>query len=271
MQRADALLTNFRPGVPERLGFGYDEAIRINPRLIYLYAASYGSKGPQRHRAAFHSTPNALSGGRIIQADSYPDPIAALAAASAISLGLLARERTGKGQYIETSMLCTAGYALSPFLVHFEGSSPWRFPHNDLQGASALCRIYECQHGRLLLNVIQDAEWHKLVGALRSFDLDPGRFGSKGERVQADEELVEMLSGIFLTRDASTWEALLRPAGIPALEITDGTFGAYLLSHGMLSEAESELGPYYRFPARVQFDGSPEVSGASCSVGILSR
>ena len=102
---ADALLHNFRPGVPERLGFGWAEAQQLNPRLVYLYGASYGSHGPQNRRAAFHSTPNALAGGGIQQAgrgnapvdDSYPDPGSGLAAATALMLGLWAREVTGPG------------------------------------------------------------------------------------------------------------------------------------------------------------------------------
>ncbi len=104
VERADVFLHSFRPGVAERLGI--DAAMLLGPsipRLVYVYAASYGSKGPQSGRAAFHSTPNALVGSGILQAgtgnppvdDSYPDPGSALGVATAVLLGLHRRERDG--------------------------------------------------------------------------------------------------------------------------------------------------------------------------------
>ena len=65
---ADALLHSFRRGVPERLGYDFETAIALNPRLVYVYGASYGSRGPWNMRPAFHSTPNALCGGGFTQA-----------------------------------------------------------------------------------------------------------------------------------------------------------------------------------------------------------
>jgi crotonobetainyl-CoA:carnitine CoA-transferase CaiB-like acyl-CoA transferase len=63
VKKADVFLHNFRPGVPERLGVDYPSLSALNPDLIYVYASLYGSKGPEAHRAGFHSTPNALTGG----------------------------------------------------------------------------------------------------------------------------------------------------------------------------------------------------------------
>ena len=101
---ADALLHSFRKGVPERLGHDYETAIALNPRLVYVYGGSYGSRGPWNMRPAFHSTPNALCGGGFAQAglgnppadDSYPDPGSGIATATASMLGLWARESTGQ-------------------------------------------------------------------------------------------------------------------------------------------------------------------------------
>src|SRR5262249_13436397 len=128
----DAVLHNFRPGAPERLKVDYATTAAINPRIVYLYGASYGSKGPQSHRPAFHSTPNALSGGAILQAgkgnvpidESYPDPIAGLGAGVALAMGLYAQEALGIGQYLETTMLTSSGYAHSEMLTRFKGAPP---------------------------------------------------------------------------------------------------------------------------------------------------
>jgi crotonobetainyl-CoA:carnitine CoA-transferase CaiB-like acyl-CoA transferase len=144
--------TNFRPGVPEKLGVGYDQVKAINPRLCYLYGASYGSKGPESKRAAFHSTPHALSGGGILQAgegnppgdDSYPDPCAGLAAGTALALSLLGRDVTGTGQYLETTMLTSTAWVHSNRLVRYEGCTD-------------LPTLDRHQHGLAALNGFTDA------------------------------------------------------------------------------------------------------------------
>src|SRR4029079_14436573 len=72
--RADALIPNFRPGVPERLGIDDPTLRAINPALIYLYAASYGSTGPMSRRPAFHITAGAICGGALAQAGGTGAP-----------------------------------------------------------------------------------------------------------------------------------------------------------------------------------------------------
>jgi crotonobetainyl-CoA:carnitine CoA-transferase CaiB-like acyl-CoA transferase len=262
IEKADVLLTSFRPGVPDRLGFGYLDAIRINPRLVYVYAASYGSRGPQRHRPAFHSTPNALSGGGILQAghgnppvdDSYPDPVAALAAGSAIAMGLLARNQTGKGQYIETTMLCSTAYAMSPYLVRYEGAPDWRLTNNDGRGVSALQRLYDCAGDTtLLIDIEQQKEWDRLVECLGLPELDHVDFAHEAGRETHDGRLRGILAGIFSKRSAAEWEAVLRKADVAGVQVTAATIGGFLLANHMLLDATSNLGDYYRLPGRIKF------------------
>ena len=136
---SDALLHSFRPGVAERLGMGYETLRAIKPDLVYLYGASYGSKGPHSHRAAFHSTPNALNGGGIIQAgrgnppvdDSYGDPCSGLAVGVALALGVYAQRRYGLGQYLETTMLCSGGYVHSNDMVSYAGRPDRLLPDGE--------------------------------------------------------------------------------------------------------------------------------------------
>jgi crotonobetainyl-CoA:carnitine CoA-transferase CaiB-like acyl-CoA transferase len=129
VDRADVFLHNFRPGTPERLGIGYDELIGRNPRLVYVYGSCFGSSGPWAKKAGFHSSPNAISGAGFIEAGdgnppinrTYADPASALATTAAIMVGLHARERTGRGQYIETVMLTSMAYAVSEWGVTYDG------------------------------------------------------------------------------------------------------------------------------------------------------
>jgi crotonobetainyl-CoA:carnitine CoA-transferase CaiB-like acyl-CoA transferase len=279
--QSDALLTSFRPGVPERLSFGYDEAIRINPRLLYLYGGSYGSKGPQSHRAAFHSTPNALAGGGILQAgrgnrpvdDGYPDPASGLAVGTAIALGLLARERTGRGQYMETTMLCSSAYALSENLVLYDGAREWRLPDSQQKGQQALYRLYECASGWCLVSVLQEKEWHALASALghSEWTEDP-RFSTREARLRNDKELIDLLEEILATRTAQEWEKSLADLDIPVVEVSNATFGATLVGLNVLSPAShAEFGDYWRMPPKIDFSTLASRKGPTCSVGEHTR
>ena len=165
--KSDALLHNYRPGVTERLGLDYETLRKVNPDLVYLYGASYGTNGPESHRSAFHSTPNALCGGGILQGgqgnppvdDSYPDPCAGLGAGTALALGLLAQVRFGIGQYAETTMLCSAGWVHSNRLTKY-GDGPIQPPvDSEQRGLHALYRLYACAKGWLFLAVLQEREW----------------------------------------------------------------------------------------------------------------
>src|SRR5262249_32293482 len=111
--RADVVMHNFRPGVPNRLGADYNTLRAIKPDLVYLYASAYGTTGPDARRAGFNPTIGAYSGNSVLQSgegnspmgDPSADAMAGTAVATAIMLGLAARWRTGQGQYLETTMI----------------------------------------------------------------------------------------------------------------------------------------------------------------------
>src|SRR5207302_10867863 len=131
LAKADLLMHNFRPGVAERLGLDYESARRINPRLIYLYATGYGPSGPHALRPIYALTAAIVAGNPMRQMGALApppgtpldleeikrlsvqfrfanrgdgDPTSALAVATGLLLGLVARDRTGKGQALMTSM-----------------------------------------------------------------------------------------------------------------------------------------------------------------------
>jgi crotonobetainyl-CoA:carnitine CoA-transferase CaiB-like acyl-CoA transferase len=114
-RKADVLVHNFRPGVMERLGFGYAELSAINPRLIYAFGSGYGPTGPYRDKGGQDVLAQAMSGiaARRADPDAPPEPSATPIAdftggmllVQAILLALLARERTGRGQIVHVSLL----------------------------------------------------------------------------------------------------------------------------------------------------------------------
>lgn len=118
-QRADVLIENFRPGAMDRLGLGHDALLALNSRLVYVSISGFGQTGPQAGDRAYDaviqavsgisaSHRNQISGEPQVLAAALCDKLTALTAAQAICAALLARERTGKGQWIDLAMLDAA-------------------------------------------------------------------------------------------------------------------------------------------------------------------
>jgi crotonobetainyl-CoA:carnitine CoA-transferase CaiB-like acyl-CoA transferase len=259
VREADALLHSFRPGVPERLGMDYETLRNLNPGLVYLYAGSYGSKGPQSHRAAFHSTPNALCGAGIIQAgagnppadNSWPDPCAGLGVATALAMGLLAKKRFGVGQYIETTMLASASYVHSNDML----AEPYaeRIADPGQQGLHPLYRLYRCRSGWIFLAAIRDREWSNLAHALGHAEWVVEGYSTPEAREASSSSLAHELEEIFMTNTAAAWEDRLVVAGVPVAIADDTTFEEFLVTEGLLRAGFHDgFGEYFSMPPRVR-------------------
>jgi crotonobetainyl-CoA:carnitine CoA-transferase CaiB-like acyl-CoA transferase len=270
--RSDCFVHSFRPGVTERLGLDFASLSKINAKLLYLYAASYGSAGPQRGRTAFHSTPNALAGGGIAQAgvgnppvdDSYPDPGSALAVATALLLSLYARQSTGVGQYVETTMLASTAYLLSPDLVLYEGGRSPRIADHGQHGLSAWYRLYRCADRWIFLAALRDVQRERLatlVDGLAAAGPD-----------DADGPIAAALAGAFATRSAAEWSTALATAGIPAVVASDQGQEQWLEAAGLLEPAyHPDFGDYWRTPPPICFSASPTCRAAPARLGQHNR
>ena len=194
VQRADALVHNYRPGVPERLGIDDATLRALNPRLIYLYAASYGSTGPMAARPAFHVTAGAICGGAQAQSggdgtpgpdvdlsdeelaywserltrcnEANPDFNAALVVAAAVTMALYARARTGEGQTLETRMMASNAYTLSEHFIDYPGRPPRVMPDAGVHGLHALYRLYQTEDGWIFVAAPDDLAFARLCEAL---------------------------------------------------------------------------------------------------------
>ena len=289
IKQADLLMHNFRPGVPERLGIDYETCQKLNPRLVYLYAGSYGSSGPMAHRAAMHPIPGAICGGAMHQAgrgvppdpdapmsypeiremssrlfqanEGNPDVTSALAVAAALSMGLRSRERTGKGQYLETTMIGSCLYAESDDFIQYEGKPERRIPDGDLNGVHALYRSYRAADGWVFLACLTEREWAGLCEGLGRADLaGDARFASSDARLAHDEELIAELAAVFDSRSANAWESLLAEYGVACAEVFNGDQPAFANEQPILREAglwakthHPSLDDYYRFGPYVRF------------------
>ncbi|MCH5677582.1 CaiB/BaiF CoA-transferase family protein [Streptomyces gilvus] len=276
IESSDALIHNFRPGVPERLGFGYEEVRRIKPEIVYLYGASYGSKGPESGRAAFHSTPNALCGSGILQAgrknppvnDSYADPCSGLATGVALALGLYARKRHGVGQYLETSMLVSAGWVQSARMESYPGRPPLSQLNTEQTGFSALDRLYPCSQGWVML-AAEDREWLALTELVGKPEWPHDRrFADADARRRHDRLLQWLLEDVFVTRTAAEWEADAQRLGVPLVSAAEGTLEEFLVRSGLVEGMEHPaFGTYWRLRPRIRVSGCEPAAGLPCELG----
>jgi crotonobetainyl-CoA:carnitine CoA-transferase CaiB-like acyl-CoA transferase len=247
--RADVLLHNFRPGVPDRLGIDYETCRQINPRMVHVYVGAYGATGPHSRRPGAHPIPGALFGGALRQAgratppptyqpmnmdeikdmsrrmmranEGNPDPNSSQAVGTAIMLGLLARERTGQGQAIQATMMCANGWANHDEAYDYQGRPPYAVPDAECYGLHALYRLYETSDGWVFLACPFEEEWQALCHAIGRADLigDP-RF-APAARMAHDEELIEQLAAVFATRTAEEWEQLLTAQDVACVRVSN--------------------------------------------------
>ena len=288
IERADVIVHNYRPGVPERLGMGYEQARAINPRIIHISANGYGPHGPGAHRPSTHPIPGAGMGGAGWQAgegmppgycDSIeqvreasrllmrsnevnPDPNTSAVIAAAALLGLYARERHGVGQQIFVNMLGANTYANSDDFLTYEGKRARPTIDSGLHGHGALYRLYRCAEGWVFLGVVTEREWAALVAQLASPELADGRFASAEGRSEHDAALASLLEGLFAAKAASQWEAELTPLGVGCVRADGPMPGEFWLDDAHVRENDfiverhhARYGDYFRHgPLQVLHD-----------------
>ena len=252
-RRADILLHNYRPGVPERLGIGYDELRKQNPKLVWISANGYGPDGPSANRPSTHPVPGAAMGGAAHQAgaaldtpcasleeirevsrqlmrsnESNPDPNTSVVIASAALLGLLARERFGIGQSVYVNMLAANAYANGDDFLDYTGKQKRPAVDAKLFGLGATYRLYPARSGWVFLALTTEAEWRLFCEAVEATGLrDDERFSTLDGRREHDPALGELLSALFRSRDADDWEERLVSRGVGCVRADRATPGAF--------------------------------------------
>ena len=225
---SDVVVENFRPGTQRVLGADYETLSALNPRIVYCSISGFGPIGPARLLPGYDLLMQGFTGLMSITGEGVGEPVRAgvavidlatgISAASAIAAALLVRERTGRGQRVDLSLLETGmslmSYAAQGFFL--TGRQP-RMPspssHPNLAPYQAFCG----RDGRwFLLAVGNDEQWRRCCSAL---GLDPDgetRFRSNADRVAHRADLIALLEGRFATESASEWVARFERAGVPA-------------------------------------------------------
>jgi CoA:oxalate CoA-transferase len=228
VKRSDVLLENFRPGVIDRLGLGYQAVKVFNPEIIFCSVSGYGQNSPRRDWPAIDNIVQATSGMMMLSgAEGDPpsrigfpvvDTLTGQTAAMAILSALFKRERGGGGDYIDVSMfdasLAFMNAALVPFLV--TGKAMKRMGNTGYSGLPT-ASLFTAKDGRQIsLGVVQPNQFAALAKYVGRDDwLTDPRFSTPDARRANFDEMKDELATVFITRDATDWESSLSDAGIP--------------------------------------------------------
>jgi crotonobetainyl-CoA:carnitine CoA-transferase CaiB-like acyl-CoA transferase len=299
----DVVMHNMRPGAPERVGIGLEQVRELNPNINYIYVSGYGSSGPYSHRPAMHPIGGAVGGGALTQAgrnalppedaemtmdeivevsrilgrsqDVNPDPNTSMVASTAVVMGLYVRQRTGKPQYTEVSMIGANAYANADDFFDYEGKPPRLFPDSEGYGIHALYRIYEAQEGWIFLACPMQDEWIALCNALERSDLrDDPRFATLESRQENDDALIAELAPIFTTKTPLDWEHELSSQDIGCVRVEDSNMYGFFNDDEHVQENEfivevehKRFGKFWRYSPILKFSETPSKAGGGILLG----
>ncbi len=280
---ADVFLTNFGPGVADRLGFGYADASKRNPRLIYCSLTGYGLEGPYRDEKAFDLLIQGESG--LLLSTGYPDapakvsvPISDIAAGMYSALGVMIalialyqRERTGMGQFIDIAMFDS--------MLSWLGYFPQHYWHGGEEPARVGMRHhYTVPYGPFLardgkyVNIAAADHWETFcVKVAERPDLFADeRFASSPLRREHRAVLEPLVEELFLTRDSADWLARLRAARVPCGEVrgmAEALAHPQVAARRLIREVDSPVGRLPTIESPLRLSRSPIADGPLQALG----
>ncbi len=235
-QTADVVVENFRPGVADKLGLGWDALSALNPRLVYASVSGFGQDNPDAGRPAYDIIVQAMSGLMHITGDpageatlvgeSIADVVSGLFGSWAILAALYERERTGIGRRIDVSMFDSM-MALQPLVVAralASGTAPMRV--GNRHPLSAPFGAFRADGGSFVLAVLNNKLFATLCAVIGRPEMaDDPRFGSDPDRLANEAALRAGIEAWSLALSPGQAVAALVAAGVPAAEVQD-TLGA---------------------------------------------
>ncbi|MGQ9555411.1 MAG: CaiB/BaiF CoA transferase family protein [Anaerolineae bacterium] len=270
---ADVLVHNFRPGVMEKLGLGYDDLKRPYPRLIYARSSGWGDEGPyvERGRGGHDMVARAYAGwfeplgpdGLPVPAGMSADYPAGLLLMQGILIALVARERTGYGQLVSTDLLSAAFHAHA-----WDGATALNKERAQGGGGIAVTeqvirKSFKTKDRFIELSPVFSSDALRDISmALGIGDLSQDeRFATDEGRLARAQEINAILAERFLEKTTAEWIAILEPAGILCAEINtfeEATQDPQVLANGMVVEMEHRTAGTLRlFGTPVRLYGTP--------------
>ncbi|SLN65838.1 CaiB/BaiF CoA transferase family protein [Oceanibacterium hippocampi] len=229
--KSDILIENFRPGTMEKWGLGYDVLSRINPRLIMIRVSGYGQTGPYAHKAGYGSIGEAMGGLRHVVGDpdrapsrtgiSIGDTLAATFACLGGMMALHARERTGRGQVVDSAIYEAVLAVMESLVTEYDKTGYIRERTGAILPNVAPSNVYPTKSGvDVLIAANQDSVFKRLADAMQRPQLasDP-RYATHAARGQNQEELDALIADWTATLEREELAALLDKHGVPSGDI----------------------------------------------------
>lgn len=250
--KSDILVENYRPGVMDRLGLGYEALAEINPGLIYCAISGFGLSGPLREKPSFDIVTQALSGALSINGERghmpvklgipLGDMVGGVFGPQAILAALYERTCTGKGRLIDISLLDgligMLGYFAQLAFITGEDPPPMGSSHPNIVPYGS----FPASDGSIIIAVLSERFWGNLCNALGRPDLaaDP-RFANPTGRRDHRDELDAMIADVTRTKTVAEWEKRLQEADVPhspVLGVTAALSSPHALAREMVVETE---------------------------------
>lgn len=230
VRQADVVLENFRAGALDKLGLGYEDLQRHNPKLVYCSISGYGQHGPYARHGAFDVTVQAVSGLMSVTGDTDGEPVkcgvpvadfvAGLYGAYCITAALRRAERTGQGAHVDCSMLAgLLGVSALQTSEYFgTGRDPQRL--GSAHPRNAPYQAFLAADKSFVVAAGNDELWRRFCEIVGRPDLvEDGRFVTQENRARHQHDLAGLLEPIFATRPAAAWLDALEAAGVPCAPI----------------------------------------------------
>lgn len=225
---SDVVIENYRPGTMEKLGLGFEALQAENPQLIYCKITGFGTSGPYAQRAGYDLISQGMSGlmGMTGEAPGRPpvkigvpigDVTAGILAATGILAAYIRRLKTGRGQFVDTSLLeASVIHTYWPAALAF-ASNVSAGPMGSAHPVAAPYQAFPTQDGWINIGAISQATWEGVARVLGAeWMITDERYSSNGARMANRAELVETMSEILKARTTDAWMLDFERAGVPA-------------------------------------------------------
>ena len=249
---SDVVVENFTPGLMKRFGLGYEALREVNPRLVYCSISAYGQDGPYRDRPGYDMVLSAVGGLMWITGEQDGDPckvgvaitdvVTGVHASGAITAALLWRERSGRGQYIDCSLLDVQVSALaniaSSYLVAGKEARRWGTAHESI----IPYQVFHAKDRPIAIAVANDKLWGNFCRVIgREEWISDPRFESNPRRVENREVILPLVADVIARRTCDEWVKLFVEASIPCGPVNNmqSLFAdPQVLHRGMVGEVE---------------------------------
>jgi crotonobetainyl-CoA:carnitine CoA-transferase CaiB-like acyl-CoA transferase len=275
---SDVLVENFRPGVTRRLGLDAETLGKLNPRLVYCSISAFGQTGPWAERSAFDIALQAISGAMSVTGEAGGRPVrmglpmadlaASIYAALGVSAALVERDRTGRGQAVDVSMMDGMVALLTNVAGAYFMTGRDPVPEGSGHDRVAPYGSFQASDGDIVIANLGESFWPKIAAAIGRPELATDqRYATNIRRVERREEVQELVAAAIRQRTVAEWAAIFEANDVPhapVLKVSEVLEHPQARARGMVTEVDHPtigrwpaLGRPIKLPSHPDFAYSP--------------